>query len=65
LNRVKTETDMMTEITTEMTSKTEVVDEFLEKFGTGLPGHIIDFALDVRSIIAELEAARTAEPVGA
>lgn len=36
-------------------AKTSVVDEFLEKHGVALPGHILDFALDVRSVIAELE----------
>ncbi len=36
-------------------AKTNVVDEFLEKHGVALPGHILDFALDVRSVIAELE----------
>lgn len=36
-------------------TKTEIVDLFLEKHGAVLPGHVIDFALDVRSIIAELE----------
>lgn len=59
LKRVKTETDM-----TETTSKTEIVDDYLERFGTALPGHVIDFALDLRSVIAELEAALAAEPVG-
>ena len=39
----------------EPTSKTDIVDEFLEKHGTILPGHMIDFALDVRSAIQELE----------
>jgi hypothetical protein len=32
-----------------------IVDEFLEKHGTVLPAHIIDFALDVRSVFVELE----------
>lgn len=36
-------------------TKTEIVDLFLEKHGGVLPGHVIDFALDVRSVIAELE----------
>lgn len=45
-------------------TKTEIVDEFLEKHGAVLPGHVIDFALDVRSIIAELEAMLSTEPVG-
>ncbi|HSJ26574.1 MAG TPA: hypothetical protein VLB67_00070 [Acidimicrobiia bacterium] len=36
-------------------TKTEIVDLFLEKHGAVLPGHVIDFALDVRSVIAELE----------
>lgn len=36
-------------------TKTEIVDVFLEKHGAVLPGHMIDFALDVRSVIAELE----------
>jgi hypothetical protein len=37
------------------TSRTEIVDVFLEKHGAVLPGHVIDFALDIRSVIAELE----------
>lgn len=37
-------------------SKTEIVDQFLEKHGAMLPGQVVDFALDVRSVIAELEA---------
>lgn len=47
-------------------SATALVDEFLGKHSAGLPEHIIDFALDVRSIIGELEAelARADEPVG-
>ena len=44
----------MTE-TTERTRRAEIVDVFLEKHGPALPGHVVDFALDVRSIIAELE----------
>lgn len=36
-------------------TKTEIVDLFLEKHGAVLPGHVIDFALDIRSVIAELE----------
>ncbi len=48
----------------EVTTKTDIVDEFLEKYGAVLPGHVIDFALDVRSIIAELEQELSAEPVG-
>lgn len=35
--------------------RTELVDEFLERHGAGLPGHVVDFALDVRTVIAELE----------
>lgn len=47
-------------------SATSLVDEFLGKHSAGLPEHIIDFALDVRSVIGELEAelARADEPVG-
>lgn len=37
-------------------TRTAVVDEFLERHGTVLPIHVVDFALDVRSVIAELEA---------
>lgn len=49
----------------EATSKVATVDEFLEKYGAGLPGHVVDFALDVRSIIAELEQVLAdREPVG-
>jgi len=54
-------------MTTETTpSATNLIDEFLGKHGAGLPGHIIDFALDVRTVIGELEAelARAGEPVG-
>lgn len=35
--------------------RTDIVDEFLEKHGAVLPVHVIDFALDVRTLIAELE----------
>ncbi len=38
---------------------TFVVDEFLEKHGAVLPAHIIDFALDVRSIFVEMEERST------
>lgn len=38
---------------------TVVVDDFLEKHGAVLPAHIIDFALDVRSIFIELEERST------
>ncbi len=34
-----------------------VVDEFLEKHGAALPAHIVDFALDVRTIFVEMEDA--------
>ncbi len=53
----------MTE-TTELTTRADVVDLFLEKHGAALPGHIVDFALDVRSIIAELEAELDRQPAG-
>lgn len=44
---------------------TIVVDEFLEKHGAVLPAHIIDFALDVRSIFVEMEdALDERSPVG-
>jgi len=36
-------------------SRTEIVDLFLAKHGGVLPGHVIDFALDIRLVIAELE----------
>ena len=48
--RISQETNM-----TDQVSKTEIVDLFLEKHGAVLPGHVIDFALDIRSAIAELE----------
>lgn len=48
--RISQETNM-----TDQTSKTAIVDLFLEKHGSVLPGHVVDFALDVRSAIAELE----------
>lgn len=54
----------MTEVSTDMTTKTEMIDEFLEKHGAGLPGHVVDFALDVRSIIAELEEMLDRVPAG-
>ncbi len=38
---------------------TVVVDDFLEKHGAVLPAHIIDFALDVRSIFIEMEERST------
>jgi hypothetical protein len=38
---------------------TVVVDEFLEKHGAVLPAHIVDFALDVRSIFIEMEERST------
>lgn len=46
------------------TSKTEIVDEFLAKHGAVMPGHVIDFALDVRTIIQEFEEMMAVEPVG-
>jgi len=55
-------------VTTELiesTSKTAIVDEFLEKHGAALPGHVVDFALDIRSAIAELEAELDRIPAGA
>ena len=54
---------MTTELTE--TTKTAIVDEFLEKHGAGLPGHIVDFALDARSAIAELEEMLERVPAGA
>jgi hypothetical protein len=44
-----------TELIETTTSKTDLVDEFLDKHGVSLPGHIVDFALDARAVIAELE----------
>lgn len=44
---------------TEERKGTVVVDEFLEKHGAVLPAHIIDFALDVRSIFVEMEERST------
>ncbi len=44
---------------TETRKGTIVVDEFLEKHGAVLPAHIIDFALDVRSIFVEMEERTT------
>ncbi|MGF1666260.1 MAG: hypothetical protein ACFCVC_08315 [Acidimicrobiia bacterium] len=55
----------MTEVSTDMTTKTEIIDEFLEKHGAGLPAHIVDFALDMRTIIAELEDMLDRVPAGA
>lgn len=47
------------------TTKTALVDEFLDRHGAGLPGHIVDFALDLRSVIAELEEMLDRVPAGA
>lgn len=53
----------MTE-TTETITRAEIVDLFLEKHGSALPGHIVDFALDVRMVIAELEDELARQPAG-
>jgi len=53
-----------TETTTETTSKTALIDDFLDRHGVGLPGHIVDFALDLRGVIAELEALVERVPAG-
>jgi len=44
---------------TDTRTGTVVVDEFLEKHGAVLPAHIVDFALDVRSIFVEMEERST------
>ena len=44
------------------TTKTDIVDEFLAKHGAVLPVHILDFALDVRSALVELEDQLALEP---
>jgi hypothetical protein len=50
---------------TDAKTQTEIVDEFLERHGAALPVHVVDFALDVRTAIAELEAELAARvPVG-
>lgn len=36
-------------------ARTDLIDDFLEKHGVTLPTHVIDFALDARSMIVELE----------
>lgn len=54
----------MTETTKDVISQTDLVDEFLEKHGVALPGHVIDFALDIRTVIAELEAELDRVPAG-
>lgn len=41
---------------------TALVDEFLKKHGHTLPGHVIDFALDARKVIADLEEELEREP---
>lgn len=46
----------MTETVETSKTRTLLVDEFLTKHGAGLPTHIVDFALDLRAAIAELEA---------
>lgn len=55
--------NVITELTE--TTKTAIVDEFLEKHGAALPGHVVDFALDIRSAIAELEEMLDRVPAGA
>jgi hypothetical protein len=47
--------DEMTETVEKTGSRTVVVDDFLSKHGAGLPNHIVDFALDVRALVTELE----------
>lgn len=37
-------------------SRTKTIDEFLAQHWLCLPTHVVDFALDMRSAIAELEA---------
>ena len=51
-------------MTDEITSQTELIDEFLDKHGPALPGHVLDFALDVRTVIADLEAELDRVPAG-
>jgi|APDOM4702015118_1054815.scaffolds.fasta_scaffold09435_4 hypothetical protein len=46
----------MTETVEKTGTRTVLVDEFLSKHGAGLPNHIVDFALDMRALVAELEA---------
>jgi hypothetical protein len=46
--------DESTSMATE--SRTKTVDEFLAQHGLCLPTHVVDFALDMRSLIVELEA---------
>lgn len=41
---------------TSETSRTKTIDEFLAQHGLCLPTHVVDFALDMRSAIVELEA---------
>jgi hypothetical protein len=48
--------DEMTETVEKTGTRTILVDEFLSKHGAGLPNHIVDFALDMRALVAELEA---------
>lgn len=40
---------------TDNSKRTVIVDEFLEAHGAVLPTHIIDFALDVRTVLVEME----------
>ncbi len=47
----------MTETVETSKTQTAIVDEFLSKYSVALPTHIVDFALDVRAVIVELEAA--------
>lgn len=61
------ESEMETTMTeTQVVTQTELVDEFLQKHGHTLPVHVIDFALDMRHVIAEFEQEqdREPEPVG-
>ncbi len=45
----------MTETVEQVKARTVIVDEFLAKYSAALPTHIVDFALDVRAQILELE----------
>jgi hypothetical protein len=53
----------MTELSSDMT-KTDIIDAFLEKHGSALPVHVVDFALDMRTIIVEFEELLDRVPAG-
>lgn len=49
---------------TQTTNYLAMVDEFLGRHGACLPAHVLDFALDVRTVIAELTESLDRVPAG-